>query len=365
MSSPICDYRFFIDIVEHNITESLAIENASYTDLVFRGNWCSFMNKRHHHSLNYGNHVVNFTREGDKAWNRQGYGFRAMYKVDWKVCFTKWALLYEKMASYHAYVEDDSFVCVENLLHQVTILQRMNVTNTASVPALRTGYVLKDAFDDSSTLMSREVALAFAHHYLKPGFDCPWWSVYKDPKSGARLSWGNSWMQKRCHWRKKLLDQFGLRINVPQLSNKYLKCQQRALATAADSSLPASAALSVRRNGTSANSMERKLDNTNGSLRRRLHAALPCPKVGGLIVHNEYAGELLVRDPLVAHMCDYTIFVDKIKDGKIMKTLWDITSSRPSAYLDFSPVLTHDGGEGWPLLLEALDRNEHAADASS
>ena len=59
------------------------------------------------------------------------YPLRLLYKVDWKVCFTKWAVLYDKVALYHAYVEDDSFNCVDNLLHQVQLLHALN-TSAAS-----------------------------------------------------------------------------------------------------------------------------------------------------------------------------------------------------------------------------------------
>ena len=50
-----------------------------------------------------------------------------MYKIDWKVCFMVWALSNSMMAEYHAFVEDDSFMCSENLLHQIDILLDMPV----------------------------------------------------------------------------------------------------------------------------------------------------------------------------------------------------------------------------------------------
>jgi hypothetical protein len=50
----------------------------------------------------------------------------AVYKVDWKVCFTKWAKINSKMAMYHAFVEDDSFLCTGHLLHLTTILSNMS-----------------------------------------------------------------------------------------------------------------------------------------------------------------------------------------------------------------------------------------------
>ena len=34
----------------------------------------------------------------------------------------KWAVMHRRAAAYHAYVEDDSFLCTANLLHQVGVL---------------------------------------------------------------------------------------------------------------------------------------------------------------------------------------------------------------------------------------------------
>jgi hypothetical protein len=48
-----------------------------------------------------------------------------VYKVDWKVCFTKWAKINFKMAMYHVFVEDDSFLCTRHLLHLTSILSNM------------------------------------------------------------------------------------------------------------------------------------------------------------------------------------------------------------------------------------------------
>ena len=85
---------------------------------------------------------------------------------------------------------------------------------------------------------------------------------------------GNSWMHKRCDWRRRLLDVVGIHINVPQLTNKYLPCQQQ----------------------------------------QHQKPALPCPSVGGLIAHHKWVGEFFQADPQGAHMCEYSFFVDKIKD---------------------------------------------------
>ena len=75
--SPLCDYRFFVDRPETNVTDALATENrcdsstaagtfswlstfsrtsppSTHRDMVFRGHWCPFMEGRHHHAINYG-----------------------------------------------------------------------------------------------------------------------------------------------------------------------------------------------------------------------------------------------------------------------------------------------------------------------
>ena len=129
MRSAVCDYRFFCDIVEGNVTEVLATEQEEYHDLVFRGPWCRFMHERHHPSINYGNYMDGFGAEKFEVL-LPDYHLRLLYKVDWKVCFTKWAVLYDKLALYHAYVEDDSFNCIDNLLHQIQILHTLNTSTT-------------------------------------------------------------------------------------------------------------------------------------------------------------------------------------------------------------------------------------------
>lgn len=159
-----CDYRFFIDKDQVNITSALEMESLAHKDMVFRGTWCDHM-KRHPAIANYGNVYA-------KHWVYGGGGYayyqlRGLYKVDWKICFTKWAKYNKKMAHYHVYVEDDSFVCTENLIHQTNILRNMNTSE--KVLPFRTGFSMWDGFDDSSTFMSREITQAFADHYPEGG----------------------------------------------------------------------------------------------------------------------------------------------------------------------------------------------------
>ena len=143
----------------------------------------------------------------------------AFYKLDWKVCFLQWATQNRAMAAYHAFVEDDSFLCTAHLLHLTTLLKnldlavkhkpfrtgmsRVAIVNTCDVvqrsewdqwdemtllqfsrwtfpsafspssyhyssyfcSSTSVGFHKLDGFDDSSTFMSREVAEAFANHY--------------------------------------------------------------------------------------------------------------------------------------------------------------------------------------------------------
>ena len=67
----------------------------------------------------------------------------------------RWALENDRMAAYHVYVEDDSFNCIENILHQCEILVQLNWNN--SIIPIRAGTPMYDGFDDSSSFMSRSV----------------------------------------------------------------------------------------------------------------------------------------------------------------------------------------------------------------
>ena len=164
-----CDYRFFVDKMMSNLTEALKEESALHMDMVFRGDWCLFHTQRHPWKLNYGNVFQRHWVYGGGGWPY--YQLRGLYKVDWKICFTKWAKMNNMMAHYHAYVEDDSYMCTENLIHQSTLLRNLPAENK-SLP-FRTGATTwSDGFDDSSTFMSKEIAEAFADHYPEPGFNC-------------------------------------------------------------------------------------------------------------------------------------------------------------------------------------------------
>ena len=388
--SPLCEYIFFVDRQETNLTEPLIVENTTFGDLVFRGPWCPFMLERHHHRINYGNFMETHGALDNSTIKTRlpEYQLRGMYKIDWKVCFTKWALLSHKMAAYHAYVEDDSFTCVDNLLHQLVLLTDLKKKNASMVPSIRAGTPMWDGFDDSSTLMSRDIAMVFATLYPTAGFNCSKMADAVDHKARDWLSWGNSWMNSRCGWRDKLKLQ-GVSMVVPQLHKTELKCEDVIPPSAAPSVAPSKGGR-LRRTG------RRRLDGGEGlepssqleapdphrldggivgsndydaltdaprliPPSRRLYTALPCPKFGGAIIHHASAGERLLAEPLLVHLCEYTLFVDKVKDEKRLRALWSSVSglTRPR-YHDFSPVLTREGEQGWPLVVRKIEEAQVA-----
>ena len=373
--SPVCDYRFFIDVVESNVTAALSLENSTFHDVVVRGPWCPMMIDRHHHLINYGNVMWNSSTDERLL---PDYTLRMMYKIDWKVCFTKWAKLNNRLTSFLVFVEDDSFICTGNLLHQLTILNRLvwNDINAQApgdgrAPPLRIGMpAWHGGFDDSSTLMSRVVAEAFADHYPEPGFNCSEMADVVDRKQQNWLTWGNSWMTNRCNWREKLQDVFNISVVSPAIHKVELHCGVEHPPTLAP--VLAASANDTGRNGTSNDTITATRNDTRGLFEaidcatrprrpasdRRLSAVLPCPS-HGMIMHHHRAGEVLVKDDNVARMCDYMLFIDKVKDAEIMHVLWNKSTADPPTYHNFSTVLTHDYHEGWPLLRQSLDNKEH------
>ena len=136
----------------------------------------------------------------------------------------KWAEINDKMAEYHVYTEDDSFVCTENILHQTTILR--NLAEKEKFLPFRTGTPMWDGFDDSSTFMSKEVAVAFAQHYPEDNFNCSRLTDNPDPNNKNWLSWGNSWRWQNCAWRVALQEHLNISINIPVISRSYFNCPQ-------------------------------------------------------------------------------------------------------------------------------------------
>lgn len=289
VASPLCVYRFFVDASLPD--DKLLKEQNLNGDVSFRS-FCALMD-RHPSFVHYGNALPIYSNETLPA-SLQDYPFRRFYKIDWKVCFLRywqsWLRTHAPQnssgvsksivstVSFHAFVEDDSFVCTEHLLHQLGLLDSINIaarisgakspdTEDQTEPAamsstaldtahyksrpkplprrglpFRTGTLLYDGFDDSSTLMSAEVADAFLESYrvndteeksVSPVQPRRAWLLQGEeewrcphvPASGLNhnasiwLSWGNSWQSTLCGWRGALLHgrRRGLRINEPSM----------------------------------------------------------------------------------------------------------------------------------------------------
>jgi hypothetical protein len=202
--------------------------------------------KRHPDFINYANSPptgenlfrINRTEANNstsmKAQEQQidnpDYPFRRFYKIDWKICFLRWCAQNSRIPKYHVFVEDDSFICTDNLLHQMTLLHNRQLylekevaenTGTGDQKKMqqkyffRTGTKMYDGFDDSSTIMSAEIGTVFADFYYGGkkffpdkkkleiyNFNCSKIidAAAKDPSQAVWLSWGNSWMSSHCGW---------------------------------------------------------------------------------------------------------------------------------------------------------------------
>ena len=233
VTSSLCDYRFFIDILWQLASPTLREESGEYGDVVFRDS-CSLMLERHpDNNVNYKTAppVKEHLAKSDSGPGKSAtisipdYKYRRFYRVDWKICFMRWAAVNYHHVKYHVYSEDDSFVCVGNLLYQLQCLEarRANATavfNETVIKPWRTGTAMFDGFDDSSTLMSGDLALLFVANYPQnPLLRCRHILDSNDSKvlqAASFLSWGNSWMKAHCNWKKAIHEATGVAVNTPR-----------------------------------------------------------------------------------------------------------------------------------------------------
>lgn len=331
VASQHCDYKFFIDKTVSSSTPDVISEQDAYDDLVFRDS-CRLM-ERHPEYINYGNappRNENFKlKVNDTVIDAPDYLWRRMYKIDWKVCFMQYARDHGKMAKYHAFTEDDSFVCTENLLHQCVQIENKAKT-TQIVPSFRTGTGMFDGFDDSSTFMTRDVALAFADHYGDAGFNCT--KVVDHVNSVAWngsmwMSWGNSWMKARCDWADVLREHLNMHVLKPSVD-----CM-------------AATSLVVHKDHTV--------------------LAFPCA-AHNIIMHHGTAGEVLLREKSahLRHTCEHMLLIDKVKEPKVMYDLWN-TAAVEHTFHDFSEVFLHEKEEGWLKTLQQLADDDRECSAKN
>lgn len=338
IASPTCDYRYFIDT--RNVTASLLLENKEFDDLVFRDS-CDLM-LRHPDNIHYGNSPVEYDPMFDFVTeDRPNYYLRRMYKIDWKNCFMRWArdnFSMDRLPLFHVYVEDDSFNCMDNLLHQTALLEGLMYPLTLvdaspvaggngrrllnpAYTSFRTGFQQRDGgFDDSSTFMNKEVVEAFLTYYPDParGFDCG--SLLNNTNEGyvnhtSWLSWGNSWMLHTCNWVQVLKDVAGIEVNKPLFPGMCYKLAEHN---------PKADHLHIV-----------KLDNKGdtGSFRHIQTYSqpedFPC-FVNGIIHHGAMVVESLLTPHNIEynytwHICEYFLFIDKVKAPAGMMQLWNAT----------------------------------------
>jgi len=367
-----CEYRFFIDAPDANITALLRTEQQSHGDLVFR-HACGFMQQRHPPFVNYGNAQVsswgkeNVTGIGDDVV-QQDYRLRRMYKIDWKICFLRWAREAGLRPLYHTFVEDDSFVCTENLLHQLSLLSFNSTTGKrlpADSPIFRTGTPMYDGFDDSSTIMSGAIADALGEHYLRdrPELNC---SKVIDSKDASVLSksiwmsWGNSWMAALCDWRT-VLQSMPRKAPLPPLGHinePFVDCLNGVKFVKDGADI---VQVHRRENDTELRGPLKGLSFDPLHVKQEpLH--FPCQQHRPLVYHASKAAEKLKEHhgkARMQHMCEYMLLVDKVKEPPEMFDLWN--SATGTDYEDFSPVFLKEGVQGWLDVIAAFESRESAA----
>jgi len=203
----------------------------------------------------------------------------------------------------------------------------------------RTGTPMYDGYDDSSTLMSKEVALAFAKHYPEPGFNCS--QVIDDPdpvayKKYGWLSWGNSWIHNMCYWTQSLSTHLNLTISEPLLNCFY----------------------SAYKGDKKAHRVGDLPYNYSNPFDVKTSATFPCMATP-LIFHHHQAALSLLSSPHIKHMCEYTLMADKVKDPAMMHSLW--SNATFQNYHDYTPVFTHPHFQGWQIVLKNWSETEGAA----
>lgn len=332
--SPLCDYRFFIDIDESRlrindtagVNGKLIQESFQHKDIVFRDS-CPLM-KRHPVEINYGNSPV--AKENMERRDEFGnvipvpdYKYRRVYKIDWKVCFLKWVYNnYPKEVDYHVFVEDDSFTCTQNLLYQMALVKKNHPPNYH----FRAGWPMFDGFDDSSTIMDNGIAKVFADNYPSPKLSC---SVVENAWNTSNeayfswTSWGNSWRHAICNWRQQLWTNFDMNVSTPDI-----KC-------------------------VDAVSEPYEIDHLD-------RIQLPCLR-RPLVLHHPIAGHLLTKEEHTGrelHVCEYMLLIDKIKETSTMQMIYNNTNKVEQHYHDFSSAFLHDKGLGWHDVLVKLNDEE-------
>jgi hypothetical protein len=55
-------------------------------------------------------------------------------------------------------------------------------------------------------------------------------------------------------------------------------------------------------------------------------------------------------------MCEYILFVDKVKDPHVMTALWNSTTGVRNEYRNYTEVFVHDEGDGWVNIINGYNK---------
>lgn len=320
LEAPDCDYRFFVDGSEdkHN---HLKEENATYGDLVLRDSCPLFQLHNHPEYINYGNCAP---IRGNVDKERPDYPLRRYYKIDWKVCFLRWITShYVHRVGYHVMVEDDSFVCTNNMLLQSRLLVNMN-KHTATLP-FRTGTAMYDGFDDSSTIMDGVTAQYFVDYYPHL-LNCSKLEATLQTNNTDELNkfnylaWGNSWMRVNCDWIRQLQDRFNHSVIKP-----FAAC------------------------GVAAKKGEFTVN-------------LPCTSRPIILHHHKAAGIAMQEEsePRRRHLCQFMLLLDKIKEPTAIESLHIQSGLLTGPFYNLSMAFQSEDAAGWSSVLKGLEEQESA-----
>jgi hypothetical protein len=179
------------------------------------------------------------------------------------------------------------------------------------------------------------------------------------------MSWGNSWMKARCHW-KDVLEKLEPSIKPIQQPDvdcltglKFIRNKQTR---DQDKKGPSPVPVEVRVRGDDSKAIRANLDSTltfDPTDSSTIPINFPCMQSRPLVYHSHDAFHQLEKSQgklKLKHMCEYMLLIDKVKDTSDMFTMWNTATSHD--FHDFSPVFLLNREKGWLDMLAKFEENE-------
>jgi hypothetical protein len=124
-----CKYAFFLDDIipaESEAHTQMLQEDAEFKDIVLYRNSCTIL-QRHSHNIHYKNYEV------------RGPSHPILFRFETKMCIMSWIMQeLQPIPQFILIVEDDSYLCTDNLLHQLYLLQTATSGSTYTSAANNT-----------------------------------------------------------------------------------------------------------------------------------------------------------------------------------------------------------------------------------